>query len=326
MPAPTSALATLRPDIREAFAEFGLEEDRLGFIGDRVLPVFEVPLQAGNSGRIPLEQWLQDNDTLRNNSGAYNRISWKFSPDTYSCVEHGLEGPVDARTRAMYAEYFDATVVTAAMLRDRVLRAREQRIAAAVFNATTFTSQKTTITNEWDSNHTSNAVPIQDVQTARLAVYSRTGLWPNALIINRKVFQNLRLLDSIIEAIVSSGAGNPAKQTDITEAMLSAVFDLEVIVAGGSQNTANEGQTAAISQIWSDEYAMVAKIAKSRNYQEPCLGRTFHWNADGSTPAGTIESYDEPAVRGEVFRVRMDSDEKLIYPECAQLLDNVTTI
>jgi hypothetical protein len=325
MPAPTASLATLRPDITDAFAEFGLEEDRLGFIGDMVLPVFEVPLQAGNSGRIPLEQWLQDTETARNNNGGYNRITWKFSPDTYSCEEHGLEGPIDARTRKMYAEYFDAEVVTAAMVRDRVLRAREQRIAAAIFNATTFTAQTTSVTNEWDSNHTSNATPLQNVATARQAVYDRTGLWPNALILNRKVFHNLRLLDQIIEAIVSSGAGNPAKQSDITVQMLSAVFDLEVIVAGGSQNTANEGQTAAISQIWSDEYAMVAKVAKSRNYQEPALGRTFHWNEDGSTPAGTIETYESNEVRGEVVRCRMDSDEKLIYPECAQLLDNITT-
>jgi len=201
MPAPTAALATLRPDIQEAFEEFGLEEDRIGFIGDRVLPIFEVPQQAGNSGRIPLEQWLQDVDTRRGNSGNYNRITWQFSPDTYSCIEHGLEGPVDARTESMYAEYFEATVVTAAMVRDIVLRNREKRIAAAVFNPTTFAAQTTSVTNEWDKNHVSDSTAIQDVNTARFAVYDRTGVWPNSLTINRKVFHNLRLLDEIIEAM-----------------------------------------------------------------------------------------------------------------------------
>ena len=326
MPSPTSALATLRPDITGAFAEFGLEEDRLGFIGDLVLPVFEVPMQAGNTGRIPVEELLKKSDTNRSSTGGYNRSTWRFSPDTYSCVEHGHEGPVSDRVRAMYAEYFDASVITAAYERDIVLRNRELRISAAVFNATTFTSQTTSVTNEWDSNHTATATPIQNVHTAKNAIYDRCGQWPNVLILNKKVFDNLRLLDSIMDAITASGAGNPAKQSDITVAMLSQVFDLEVIVARGSQNTANEGQSVSIDQIWSSEYAMVAKVAKTRNYMEPCLGRTFHWNADGSTPAGTIESYLSPEVRGEVFRCRMDSDEKLIYPECAQLLDNVTTI
>lgn len=327
MPAPTAALATQRPDIQEAFQEFGLGEDQLNFIGDQVLPVFEVPTQAGNSGRIPLEQILQDTDTRRNDRGTYNRITWKFSPDTYDCEEHGLEGPVDARTRAKYANYFDASVITAAIVRDRVLRAREQRIADAVFNATTFTSQTTNVTNEWDKNHASDATPIINVNDAVNAVYDRTGIWPNALIINRKVFKNLKLLDDIKEAIAASGAGDPNKQSDITAQMLAQVFDLDrVIVAGGAENTADEGQAASIGQIWSSEYAMVTRVATTRNYQEVCLGRTFHWNEDGSTPAGTIESYEENATRGEIFRCRMDSDEKLIYPEVAQLLDNVTTL
>lgn len=326
MAQPTSAPATQRPDIMEAFEEFGLAEDRLGFIGDQVLPVFDVPTQAGNTGRIPLEELLQESDTRRNDSGGYNRITWNWSPDVYSCEEHGLEGPVDRRTQAKYANYFDASVVTAAIVRDRVLRARERRIAAAVFNSSTFSSQTTNITNEWDENHTSDAVPIDDVNEAVFEVYDRTGLWPNALIINRKVFKRLKGLDQVREAIAASGAGDPNKQADITAQMLAQVFDLEqVIVAGSSKNTADEGQDPSIDQIWDEEYAMVAKIARTRNFAEPALGRTFHWSEDGSTPAGTIESYESEEVRGEVFRCRMDTDEKLIYPEVAQLLDNVTT-
>ena len=61
MPNPSEALATQRPDLAQSLEEFDLEADRAGFIGLDILPVFEVDVQAGNFGIIPLEQLLQEN-------------------------------------------------------------------------------------------------------------------------------------------------------------------------------------------------------------------------------------------------------------------------
>jgi hypothetical protein len=229
----------------------------------------------------------------------------------------------------MYAEYFDAEQVSTMRAFSSVLRNAEQRVADAVFNATTWTGSglTTVVTNEWDSNHTANAVPITDVEAAVNKVYDASGLWPNALIINRKVFRNLRNLDQIIDRIESAGAGSPSKPSDITEQMLAAVFDLDyVIVAGTSKNGAKEGQAAAPTQIWSSEYAMVCRIATGNDMREACIGRTFHWSADGSSVGGTVESYRDETVRGNVIRVRHDVDEVILYPQAGHLLSNVTTI
>ena len=108
--------------------------------------------------------------------------------------------------------------------------------------------------------------------------------------------------------------------------MLSAIFDLEnIIVAGSSRNSAKEGQAASPTQIWSDEYAMVCKIATGADMREPCIGRTFHWSEDGSSVGGTVETYRDETVRGNVVRVRHDVDEKLLYAEAGHLLSNITT-
>ena len=108
--------------------------------------------------------------------------------------------------------------------------------------------------------------------------------------------------------------------------MLASVFDLEeVIVAGPPRNAAIEGQDVSISPIWSNEYAMVAKLARSNDVREPCLARTFHWGEDGSDIGGTVETYRDETIRGDVVRVRHDVDELIMYTEAAQLFDNVTT-
>jgi hypothetical protein len=328
MPSPIGSLATQRPDLA-TFLEFDLESERAGYIATQVLPVMSVASQAGNFGKIPLEQLLQQRETKRSPGAGYARGNWTFDKATYATEEHGAEEPVDDREAKMYAEYFDAEQVSTMRAFSSVLRNAEERVASAVFNATTWTGGglTTAVSNEWDSNHTANAVPITDVEAAVNKVYDGSGIWPNALIINRKVFRNLRNLDQIIDRIESAGAGNPSKPSDITEQMLAAVFDLDfVIVAGTSKNGAKEGQAASPTQIWSSEYAMVCRIATGNDMREPCIGRTFHWSNDGSSIGGTVESYRDEVIRGNVIRVRHDVDEVILYPEAGHLLSNVTTI
>lgn len=328
MPSPSGSLATQRPDLA-TFLEFDLESERAGYIATQVLPVMNVASQAGTFGKIPLEQLLQQRSTLRAPGSGYARGNWTFETTTYATVEHGAEEPIDDRESRMYADYFDAEQVSTMRAFSSVLRNAEQRAADLVFNSTTWTGGglTTAVTNEWDANHTANAVPITDVEAAVAKVYDGSGLWPNALIINRKVFRNLRNLDQIIERINSEGAGNASKPSDITAEMLARVFDLDyVIVAGTSRNSAKEGQAATPVQIWDSEYAMVCKIATSSDMREPCIGRTFHWSDDGSSIGGSVESYRDETVRGDVVRVRHDVDEFVLYPQAGHLLSNVTTI
>jgi len=326
MPSPSSSLATLRPDLA-TFLEFDLESEKAGYVASQVFPVIDVISQAGVFGKIPLEQLLQQRDTKRNSGSGYARSSFTFTTATYACEEHGAEEPVDDREAKMYAEYFDAEQISTMRAFSSVLRNAEARVADAVFNATTWNgaSLTTGITHEWDD--ATNAVPLTDVEAAVQKVYDGSGLWANALIINRKVFRNLRNSEQVIERINSAGAGNPSKASDVTVDMLSAVFDLpHIIVAGTSKNNAKEGQSASPTQIWSSEYAMVCRIATGADMREPCIGRTFHWSEDGSSIGGTVESYREEANRSDIIRVRHDVDEIVLYAEAGHLLSNVTTI
>ena len=325
MPNPTSSLATLRPDLA-TFLEFELEMEKSGYVADKVFPVIDVASQAGTFGKIPLEQLLQARDTKRNPGSGYSRGNWTFVSSSYSCEEHGAEEPVDDREAKMYREYFDAEVISTARAFNAVLTNAEKRVADAVFNTTTWNgaSLTTGITHEWDD--ATNCVPLTDVEAAVQKVYDNSGLWANALIINRKVFRNLRNSDQVIERINSAGAGNPTKASDVTVQMLAAVFDLPyIIVAGSSRNSAAEGQSATPTQVWSGEYAMVCKIATGADMKEPCIGRTFHWSEDGSSIGGTVETYRDETVRGDIVRVRHDVDEIVLYPEAGHLLSNITT-
>lgn len=325
MPSPSGSLATLRPDLAGSFMEFDLEMDRRGFIGQRVLPVLEVPKASGTFGIVPIEQLLQTRETARASGSGYSRGQFTFDDVAFACAEHGAEEPVDDREAALYNNYFDAEQVAAMRAYDAVLRNQERRVAALLFNATTYTgaSLTTAVSTEWSTAAT--ATPISDVEAAVRKVYTNTGMWANALIISKIVFRNLRLCTNIKDAIAASGAGMPTRAQDITTAMLAAVFDLDYILVGGStKNTAIEGQTATPDQIWDDEYAMVCRIASSNDIKEPCIGRTFHWGEDGSSIGGTVETYRDETVRSDIVRVSHDVQEKILYTEMGHLLSNIT--
>lgn len=323
MPSPTSALSTLRLDLAESFMEFELEAQRRGFIADRVLPVVEVMKQAGNFGKIPIEQLLQQRDTARSPGSGYARGKFTFGKATYTCEEHGAEEAIDDREAAMYRDYFDAEQISTQRALDVVLRNAEIRAAALIFNATTWTSNTTAVTNEWDD--LVNAVPLTDVEAAVQAVWAASGLWPNVMIIDRKVFRNLRNCEQIIDRIKYAGIMDPAAG-NITAAAMAQVFDLdEIIIAGSPKTTAIEGQDTVIAGIWDDEYAMLCRVATSQDMREPCIGRTFHWGDDGSALRGTFETYREEKVRSDIVRVRHDVDELVLYVEAGHLLSNITS-
>lgn len=326
MPYPTAALTTLRPDISGSMEAFDLAVERQGFVAQQIFPIVNVAKQAGVVGTIPIASLLKNAVTTRAAGAGYSRGGGTFTPASFTCLEYGMEEVVDDREAAMYAEYFDAELVAGARCRDAVLRAAEIRVAAQIYNTSTWTGSTltTAITNEWDDF--TNAIPVSDVANASNRIFNGTGMYANALVCNRKVFKNLCQCDQVVEAIHSYGAGQSAKIRDITPSIIAAVLDLDfVFVAGGAYNSAKEGQTVTPAVIWSDEYAMVCRVATSNDFREPCIGRTFHWAEDGSQPLTTYETYRDETVRGNVVRARYDVDEVTLLAAAGHLLSNATT-
>lgn len=322
MPTSATSLATLRPDLAASFEAFDLEAEKAGYIARKVLPTVDVASQAGNFGKIPLEQLLQQRDTKRAPGSGYSRGNFTFDDSTYACKENGAEEPIDDREAKMYAEYFDAETVATKRAYNAVLANAEKRVADAIFNTSTWTGASlTTDVSSVPWATIATAKPLTNVEAAVQKVYDGSGLWPNALVVNKKVFRNLRNTPEVIDRIASSGAGDRNLASDVTLQMLAAAFDLDyIIVAGGSLNSAKEGQTASVSQIWSSTYAMVCRVATGSDFREPCIGRTFHWGADGSSIDGAIESYRDENVRANIIRVRHDVDEVVLYAQAGHLL------
>jgi hypothetical protein len=324
MPTPSSAVS--RPDLELSFAEFDVEARDLGFISDQVLPPFPVNKVTGTFKVIPVEALLAERDTARASGGTYSRQKYKFEEDNYTCREHGAEEVVDDRDVAIHKSFFQAEVLATSRARGAVMLNREIRVAAAVFNTSTWTGATltTAVSSAWSGPVSSQ--PVQDVFAASEKIFEGTGLQANSLVLNRKVLQYLRNCDEVVERLKYSKVVNPAKITveDLAELLFPDVPGARLIVAGAPRNTLNAGQASvSMARIWSDAYAFVARISDSTDLADPCVGRTLHFVSDGSELPCKIETYRSEDRRSDIVRCRHDVAEKILYTGAGHLLTNI---
>lgn len=322
MPFPSTSTAVVRKDLAGLLEPFDGEMDRRGFVGNQILPMTSTPNAAGRFPKLAPEELLRFNVNVgRSPDGTYKRDDYKWVDDNYTTQEWGGEGKVDDRLKNMYRTYFDLEAVAQKKTIDRVLRAQELRIAALIFDTTRWTgaSYFLSAANKWTSPVL--ATPIDDVDFAKRKVRTNFGRWPNTIVFNYSNLMYLRNTAQVQERIASSGAGQSIKASEININQIASVFDIQkVLVAGAVKNTNYEGRSVAYADIWSDSYAWVGYTSDSEDISDPTVGRVFHWDEDGGTPLGHVETYRDETRRSDIVRVRHEVFEKILFTECGFLI------
>jgi hypothetical protein len=229
----------------------------------------------------------------------------------------------DDREAEQYRDYFDAEFFATALCLDIILRNQEIRIANSLMTTATFGSGfNTAVDTAWTDQ--SSATPIEDVKAAKMAFFGNTGCWPNVGICSKCTFDRLKDTEELVDRIKYSGKDDP-KQANITQQAVAQSLDLdELMVSGAAQNTAAEGLTPEIESIWNSDYFLLARVARTQDFKETCLGRIFAWGEQGGE-GPVVESYRDEPKRGQAIRTRQDTAEMLLYSNCGFLLTGVNS-
>lgn len=322
---PTTNVFERREDLGMRFDEFDLAMNQEGFVGHRVMPIIPRKRSSGKFPRVKLEQYLQKLNTARNPDGTYNRSKREFDDDNYDTKEYGLEAPLDDRTLEKYDDLIDAEVFEGQVIEGAVLMEYEMAVAAAMFNATTFAGKTAAVGVPWSTPAT--ATPVTDVDSAINAIRLACGVKPNAVIMDDQLFRKAIVCSQVIDTLKYQGYQDARAGAISAQALAISLNVDEVIVAGGIYNTKEPGITPVLSQIWRKDYCLVARVAKTRNPNERCVGRTIVWDREGATDGDRMaviaETYYEDARRGGVLRRRGDWGLKNVFLECGYLLTSV---
>ncbi len=322
MPRPTSSTTIQRPDLGQIAYDYMAELSQQRFIGLQVLPIRSVPFQASDYAIITIESMLKMPAKLeREARAAYARSDYEFETGTYSCKERGWEEMVDDKERVMYQRFFDAEVVAARRAVDIIMRAQEKRVANKVMS-TTYVPTTSNVGTEWSTLAT--CTPYADVKTAKAAMRAASGLLPNAIIMAWGVFQNV-LACSELRSKLQYTAPIELMPIEAQKNILAQYFGVQKVLVGDAlYDSAKKGQSFSLTDIWDDEYILLAVLSEGGDdLKEPCLGRTMLWTADSPTNIVT-ENYREEQTRSDIYRVRHDVDEAIIFALAGYLLGNIT--
>lgn len=168
----------------------------------------------------------------------------------------------------------------------------------------------------WSSSAAGTSDPFGDMQTAKSAIRSTTGLEANTIILGRQVYDALIRHADIIDRIkyVQKGV--------VTADVLASLFDVDRVLVGNSiKNTGSEGLADSFSDVWGKN-CVLAHLTRGADAdgRNPSLGYSFRWtNPLFGTPMA-VESWDDPDHGNfQNMRVQYYQDEKIVAPELGYL-------
>lgn len=251
-----------------------------------------------------------------------NIVTFDGDDVTDSVKDYGLDDPVpqrdidsfNAMPKPANGGPIPPTQLATMMLTNLIDLAREQRVAATVFDAANFaTAMQQTLsgTSQWSDYSNSN--PLSDL----LAALDQPLIRPNTLTVSQPVWTTLRQHPKIVQAIYKTyqGAGTVTKQ------MLADILEIKQVLVGESRvNTARRGQAASFSRVWGNNAALTYSSELGAQTFQP----TWGWTAQfGAKFAGEIQE-PRKGLKGSVtVRVGEQVKEVVAAPDAGYLFQAV---
>jgi hypothetical protein len=286
--------------------QVSLEFQPGGFIADDVLPVVGVNFESAgyytfDDGNFNIPE------AKRNPRGVYKEIDFGMSTDNYRAEEFGIETRIDDRERRNAPGPLNLDVSKTRRATNGILLNRERRVANLVTNTSNVTQNTTLVGAAQWSDPTSD--PSVTARAARTAIRSKTGVRPNRLVLGNDVFEALRIHPKVIDFM----DGGRASEQDLADYFEVA----RVIVAGAIYNSAKEGQTATLTDLWGKD-ALFFYQSPIVSADEPSFGYQFEAQALG------VFRYRDVPVNCDVIRVNEIRAEKIASTRLAYLVKNAS--
>lgn len=288
------------------------------FIARQILPSVASAIQGGYFPKLKRSSILRPGVVKRASGAGYARFEVEATDDSFLCQERGAESLIDDNMRAVIANDFDVMSRAALECVEKILLDMEIDVAAAIQDpVTNWPSGDATLYTDrsgapWD---TATSDVIGHIQAAREKVRRLTGMAADTLILAESQFQNLLVNDDIILRFPGAAL---VTEADIINSM-ARIFGLKQILRGKAvKNTASKGETAVVTDVWNDDYALLC-VTAGGGLAAPGLGHTIVFTPDSAEEV-LVESYRDDSRRSDVVRARIHTDEKIVDTSFGHLL------
>jgi hypothetical protein len=308
--------ATAQP--REELQDFIQEgvTDFTQFKGLQVAPAMPLSLVTGHVPKITVAQGDLLRAANRNRAPGTNFNRWQMAIDAHSLtlLQVAEEQSIPDEQTMLYEDYFDIEALGATEATNRLKRGHEMEVAAAIQNATNFTSQNAGVA--YSIGNIATIAFVNDVLTAIRAIKAR-GEQPNTIVIPGTIYDVVRQSTDLRTFI--AGTINPAAIVD--EDNIQKAFARNgiphVLVPDGYLNQRDSESSAEINPIWNNDYVWVG-ACKDGALRGGGWGRTFYWDKQG--PLFQLYTYRDEVKASNVVRSRKTSLVDVTNSRCGQVI------
>lgn len=312
MPAPQS----ITPNVPLTAFAVGYSPGK--FIARKVLPVIPVNDRSGTYYIYDRSNFQNNNDGPRGYSEPARRVDYQVSTGTYELQYYDLYGFLPEREAANHALGRDAAEESViANVMDQLMLAEEVRAAALLFNATNIT-QNTTLsgTSQWSDYTSGVSNPVGVIQTGISTVRDAVSEPEEALSITMgaAVWDKLRHHPDIVDRYKYVAGGGVNKR------QFAELFDLNpenINIGMSNYDSANEGQTDVIANIWGKDLLVHFTNPAPRGLRTHTLGATL---TRAGSEAYRVLSWRENNPEGDNHKVETEYQQKLIAAAAGYLV------
>jgi len=242
-------------------------------------------------------------------------VEFSVSSKAYYAANYALVEEMSYETLANADTPLNLREKAARNLTNLLMLDQEVRVANQITSGSNLGSYATP-GSLWSSSAAGTSDPFGDIQTAKSAIRSTTGLDANTIILGRPVYDALLRHADIIDRIKYVQKGI------VTADILASLFDVDKVLVGNAiKNTGSEGLTDSFSDVWGKN-CVLAHLTKGADAdgRNPSLGYSFRWtNPLFGTPMA-VEAWDDPDHGNFTnMRVQYYQDEKIAAPELGYL-------
>jgi len=234
-----------------------------GYVSEVALPTIRCSQQTGKLGKYG-QAHLRIENTLVGGEGKYRRVkSITRSTTSYTIDGHGLEGLVTESDYRNVELPYKAESDEVIGLSTKLWLEKESALATTLSDTSVMT-QNTTLSSTAQFSDYANSDPLAKFKTARSSVRAGCGLPPDTAIMDWGVADCLAYHPQILDAL--GFKQNRAGSLNYEE-LARALGVQRILVARPVYNSAKEGQTDVLANVWGKHIIFAVLPLQAQVYQ-----------------------------------------------------------
>lgn len=294
-------------------SNISIKYQNMMYVADQVFPFVPVSKQSDKYYIFTKADMFRNTARKRAPGTASEGQSFGLSTDSYFCEEVAQHTLLEDEVRDNADSVLGLETAKANFVTDKIMLELEARIETMLMTTGNWDNSTTLAgVNQWSDKDNSN--PLSDLETGIDTVEDNTGKKVNTIVMANDVWKALKHHPELLDRLPVTGLRVATIQ------QLANLLEVDRILVGKAmKNTAQEGQTASYSRIWTKD-VWLGHVASAPAKETPTAGYVFVWKREGKIRG--IRRWREENIHSEKIEAFMNYDEKIVGSDLGYVIQS----